>query len=124
MATLNVDINALPYKLTYNCVAGDTLPLLIQLTINGSAVNLTADTLTLGGSGPNGATLTGRTITPSAASTGMFDGGLTSAETGAWGNGEARYQVECTFPEGDANFAAGAVKTLLDVTVNITTDTA
>jgi len=124
MATISVDLNDLPYKLEYNCVAGDTLPLLLQLQINSVAVNLTNCTLRLAGTKPDGTAITARDITPSQASSGSFDGGLTSAETAAMTVGEARHEVECTFPEGDTNFSAGAVKTLIQATTNITADTA
>ena len=124
MATISVDINDLPHQLAHTLVAGDTLPLLLQLKINGSAVDLTNCTLALAGSGPNGGTLTGRTITPSVAASGLFDGGLIATETASWTAGTAKYEVECTFPVGDANFASGAVKTLLQVQVRITADTA
>ena len=124
MATISVDINDLPHQLEYTLVAGDTLPLLFQLKINGAAVDLTNCTLALAGSGPGTGTLTSRTITPSAAVTGLFDGGLTSTETTPWTAGTAEYEVEFTAPVGDANFAAGAVKTLLQVKVRITADTA
>jgi hypothetical protein len=124
MATIPVDINDLPHHLEYTLTAGDTLVLLLQLKINSTAVNLTNCTLRLAGTGPNGGTLTARDITPSTAASGMFDGGLTATETGAWTAGDAKYEVECTFPVGDTNFAAGAVKTLIRVTVHITADTA
>jgi len=124
MATLTVDINALPYKLEYNCVAGDTLPVLLQLKINSTAKNLTACTLRLAGTNPDGSAMTARDITPSDATTGSFDGGLTSAETAAMTTGTARHEVECTFPVGDSDFAAGAVKTLLQIRTIITADTA
>lgn len=124
MATISVDLNDLPYQMNYSLVAGDTLPILLQLKINSVAVNLTACTLALAGSGPNGAALASRNITPSDAAAGAFDGGLTSAETAAWTAGTGTYEVECTFPVGDTNFAAGAVRTLIQVKVHITADTA
>lgn len=123
MATINVDINDLPYQLEYTCVAGDTLPLLLQLKINSVAVNLTNCTLALAGKKPDGSALTGRNITPSSPTTGAFDGGLTAAET-AVSPGYMHHEVEATFPVGDTNFAAGAVKTLIQVTTTITPDTA
>ena len=124
MATLPVDINDLPYQFEFNLVAGDTLPLLLQLKINSVAVDLTNCTLALAGKNPNGTAMTGRTITPTSAATGAFDAGLTATETGAMTEGTARYEVECTWPSGDTNFSAGAVKTLVQVAVQIKADVA
>lgn len=123
MATISLDINDLPYRVEKACVAGDTFPLLLQLQINSSAVDLTNCTLALDGTNPDETGMVGRNITPSAAATGLFDGGLTSAET-AVSTGKLTYQVECTFPVGDANFSAGAVRTLLEVVLNIKGDLA
>lgn len=122
MATYPLDINALPLQLARKVVAGDSLPLLMQLKINSTAVDLTNCTLYLDGTGPGGVAITGRSIAPSDAATGCFDGGLTAAETAAWETGTGRYQVQCVFPSGDAHFTAGATKTLLEVTVQVRAD--
>ena len=124
MATLAADLNELPYRLSYNLVAGDTLSLLIQFQLNSANVDLTDCLLRLAGFAPDGTAMTARNITPSVPDRGTFDAGLTATETGAMTPGTARYEVECTFPVGDVNFSAGAVKTLLYVTVTISSDMA
>lgn len=118
MATYTLDVNELPHRREIAVVAGDDVPLLLQLKVNSTAVNLTGATLTLDGTGPGGVAMTGRTITPSDAAAGSFDGGLTAAETAAFSPGTGRYQVECKFASGDANLP-GKTKTLLEVTLTV-----
>ena len=127
MATVTIDFNDLPIQRSFTLKQGDTLLDPIHLTIKAEAAttysNLTLVGCTLKLYVKKGSTtaIDGTALTPDVASEGKFTLLIAAATTATW-SGEYTYEVEITFPTSHTNFPSGAVKTVLNGNIRISTD--
>ena len=127
MATVTIDFNDLPIQRSFTLKQGDTLlePLHFQIRAEAATTysNLTFVGCTLRLNVKKGSTtVINRTaLTPDVASEGKFTLLIAAATTATW-SGEYTYEVEITFPTSHTNFPSGAVKTVLNGNIRISTD--
>ena len=127
MATETIDFNKLPYQKNYIIKQGDGLEAAWHILIKTEDATTYSDLSLIGCTlklyVKKGATIVinGTAIVPDTESAGKFRLRIVGATTASW-TGESVYEVECTFPVGNAYFPQGCIKTIIEGRVKVRLD--
>lgn len=127
MATVTIDLNAMPYQKSFQIIQGDGLEWPVHFKIKTEAATTYSDlslvgcSLKLYVSKGTTAVIAGTAVTLDTAASGKFTLRIAGATTVTW-SGDYKYEIEATFPAAHANFSAGLVKTLLEGRIRVRGD--